>query len=85
MVMSKNSMMLSGLNEQESYTFPSPMALRFQALHAACSFQRKYCIGLLVAFMLMIAGIASTLVIVASKDSSSTPTPTPESGPYSKT
>ena len=75
MVMRKDSMMISGLNEQESFTFPSPMALRFQALHAACHFQRKYWIGSLIFFLLVIAGIVSALVIVASKDSTSEPGP----------
>ena len=96
MVMRKDSMMISGLNEQESFTFPSPMALRFQALHAACQFQRKYWIGSLIFFLLVIAGIVSALVIVASKDSmpettsstsSMTSPSTSEPGPkiYSKT
>ena len=69
MVMRKDSMMISGLKEQESFTFPSPMTLRFRALHAACQFRRKYWIGSLIVFLLVIAGIVSALVIVASKES----------------
>ena len=69
MVMRKDSMMIGGLHEQESYAFPSPMTLRFQALYAACHCQRKYLIGSLIVFLLVIAGIVSALVIVASKGS----------------
>lgn len=71
MVMRKDSMMIGGLHEQESYAFPSPMTLRFQALYAACHFQRKYLIGSLIVFLLVIAGIVSALVIVAFEDTSS--------------
>ena len=89
--MIKDNMVMNGLQEQDDYTFPSPMMLRYQAIQSACSFQRKYWICALVAVMLIIAGIVSALVIVASKDSipentstmSSTSTPQPD--PYSKT
>ena len=96
--MIKDNMVMSGLDEKDEYTFPSPMMLRFQAIQSACSFQRKYWIGVLVVLMLMISGIISAIVIVASKDyfpentsstSSIAPTPsstsTPEPEPYSKT
>ena len=66
-VMRKESMIISGLNE-EGYTFPSPMTLRFQALHAACQFRRKYWIGV-GGLLLIIAGIISAFVLVASQDS----------------
>ena len=94
-VMRKDSMMISGLNE-ENYTFPSAMTLRFQAVQSACNFQRKYWIGSLAGLLLIIAGIVSAFVIVDSKNSaventtvttSSTPTPTPIPQPaenYSK-
>ena len=87
MVMRKDSMIISGLNEEENYTFPSAMTLRFQAVQSACQFQRKYWIGSLIGLLLLITGIVSALVIVASKDSvtenttvttSSTPTQSPE-------
>ena len=68
MVMRTDSVMRYGLNEQESYTFPSPMTLRLQALHSACQFRRKYWMGV-VGLLLIIAGIVSAFVIVASKDS----------------
>ena len=59
---------ISERNEKETYTFPSPMTLRFQALHAACQFRRKYWIGV-VGLLLIIAGIISAFVLVASQDS----------------
>ena len=67
-VMRKESMMISGLNE-EGYTFPSPMTLRFQAIRSACQFQRKCWIVSLAGLLLMITVIVSALLIVASKDS----------------
>ena len=76
-VMRKDSMMISGLNE-EGYTFPSPMTLRFQAIRSACQFQRKFWIVSLAGLLLIIAGIVSAFVIIASKNSSPTPTPSPE-------
>ena len=76
-VMRKESMMISGLNE-EGYTFPSPMTLRFQAIRLACQFQRKFWIVSLAGLLLIIAGIVSAFVIIASKNSSPTPTPSPE-------
>ena len=84
--MRTDSVMRYGLNEQESYTFPSSMTLRLQALHSACQFRRKYWMGV-VGLLLIIAGIVSAFVIFASKDSvienttvtpSSTPTQSPE-------
>ena len=80
--MIKDNMVMNGLQEQDDYTFPSPMMLRYQAIQSACSFQRKYWIGALVGLMLIIAGIVSAVVIVASKDSK---TSTPEPEPSSKT
>ena len=94
-VMRNDSMMISGLNE-ENYTFPSAMTLRIEAVRSACSFQRKYWIGSFAGLLLIIAGIVSAFVIVDSKNSaventtvttSSTPTPTPIPQPaenYSK-
>mgnify|MGYP001372930573 FL=1 len=67
-VMRKESMMISGLNE-EGYTFPSPMTLRFQAIRSACQFQRKCRIVSLAGLLLIITVIVSALLIVASKDS----------------
>ena len=67
-VMRKDSMMISGLNE-ENYTFPSAMTLRFQAVQSACNFQRKYWIASLTGLLLIIAGIISASIIVTSKDS----------------
>ena len=67
-VMRKESMMISGLND-EGYTFPSPMTLRFQAIRSACQFQRKCCIVSLAGLLLLITVIVSALLIVASKDS----------------
>ena len=84
MVMRKNSIKMSGLYEQENYTFPSPLTLRFQALRAVCQFQRKYWIGSLVLFLLITAGIVSAFVLIASKDSmTETTTVTTSSTPIS--
>ena len=92
MVMMKNSIKMSSSYEKEDYTFPSPMTLRFQAIHAACQFQRKYVIGSLVVLLLIIAGIVSAFVIIDAKDSvtedsTTTSTQSPEPEPaknYSK-
>ena len=62
-VMRKDSMMISGLNE-EDYTFPSPMTLRIQAIRSACQFQRKCWIVSLAGLLLIIAGIVSAFVIL---------------------
>ena len=66
--MRKNSSMRYE-HEQEEYTFPSPMALRFQAVRAAFFFQKKYWIASLAGLLLIIAGIISAFIIVTSKDS----------------
>ena len=71
-VMRKISTRMSGIYDQDNFTFPSAMTLRFGAMYSVClRVQRKYWLGGIVAGLLLTTAVIIIALILGSSSNQS--------------